>query len=76
MAHVDNVIIGLGVVAYEESLISGVRLWLAPVEDFAYTLGAVMLVPTLYTLLTPRKNRDTDRHGRAPHGRDRDGDLR
>lgn len=55
----DNVIIGLGVVAYDESLISGVRLWLAPLEDFAYTLGAVMLVPTLWTLLTrPRHDED------------------
>ncbi len=47
----DNVIVGLGIVAYDESLISGVRLGEAPIEDFAYAVGAVLLVPTLWTLL-------------------------
>ncbi|WP_062290468.1 lycopene cyclase domain-containing protein [Demequina phytophila] len=47
----DNVIVGLGIVAYDESLISGVRVGSAPLEDFSYTLGAVMLVPALWTWL-------------------------
>lgn len=47
----DNVIVGLGIVAYDDSLISGVRLWHAPIEDFAYALGAVMLIPALWTWL-------------------------
>ncbi|WP_062519271.1 lycopene cyclase domain-containing protein [Demequina silvatica] len=51
----DNLIVGLGIVAYDESLISGVRVGTAPVEDFAYTLGAVMLVPALWTWLSRKE---------------------
>ena len=40
----DNVIIGLGIVAYDESLISGLKLGLAPIEDFAYSLAAPLLI--------------------------------
>ncbi|WP_062464988.1 lycopene cyclase domain-containing protein [Demequina soli] len=47
----DNVIVGLGIVAYDESLVSGIRVGSAPLEDFSYTLGAVMLVPALWTRL-------------------------
>jgi len=45
----DNVIVGLGLVAYDDALISGIRVGSAPIEDFSYTLGAVMLVPALWT---------------------------
>lgn len=51
----DNVIVGLGIVAYDPALISGIRVGYAPVEDFSYTLGAVMLVPALWTWLGPRR---------------------
>lgn len=44
----DNVIIGTGIVAYDESLIAGVKLGYAPIEDFAYTLVALVLMPTLF----------------------------
>lgn len=47
----DNVIVGLDIVAYDDALISGVRLWRAPLEDFAYALGAVMLLPAVWTWL-------------------------
>jgi lycopene cyclase domain-containing protein len=40
----DNVIIGLGIVAYDESLISGIKIGLAPIEDFAYSLAAPLLI--------------------------------
>ncbi len=58
----DNVIVGTGIVAYDEALISGVRVGSAPIEDFSYTLGAVMLVPALWTWLAPRRPpaRDTE----------------
>ena len=46
----DNVIIGTGIVAYDESLLSGVLLGYAPIEDFAYTLVALVLVPSLFEL--------------------------
>ncbi len=51
----DNLIVGLGIVAYDESLISGVRVGVAPLEDFAYTVGAVMMVPALWTWLESRR---------------------
>ena len=50
----DNAIIGSGLVAYDRDLISGVMVGLAPVEDFAYTLAALMIVPALWHLFAPR----------------------
>lgn len=47
----DNVIVGLDLVAYDEAKILGLRVPNAPIEDFSYTLGAVMLVPALWTWL-------------------------
>ena len=44
----DNVIIGTGVVAYDAEKISGVKIGLAPIEDFAYTVLAIVLVPSLF----------------------------
>lgn len=40
----DNVIIGLGIVAYDETKISGIMVGLAPIEDFAYSLAAPILI--------------------------------
>ncbi len=45
----DNLIVGTGIVDYDESLISGVRMPVAPIEDLAYAIGAVLLVPALWT---------------------------
>jgi lycopene cyclase domain-containing protein len=50
----DNVLVGAGIVAYDPSRISGVRVGFAPVEDFAYAIAAVVLLPCLWSLLTPR----------------------
>ncbi|WP_062305351.1 lycopene cyclase domain-containing protein [Demequina subtropica] len=47
----DPLIVAAGIVDYDEALISGVRVAGAPIEDVAYALGTVMLVPTLWTLL-------------------------
>lgn len=47
----DNVMILAGLVGYDSELISGVFLGVAPVEDFAYAVAAVVLLPTLWTLL-------------------------
>ncbi|MEY4559251.1 MAG: hypothetical protein RLZ82_266 [Actinomycetota bacterium] len=40
----DNLIIGLGIVAYDETKISGIMVGLAPIEDFAYSLAAPILI--------------------------------
>jgi lycopene cyclase domain-containing protein len=59
----DNIIVGVGLVDYDEDLILGVRMPIAPVEDLAYTVGAVMLVPALWTWLAR-----LDRRPPAPSG--------
>ncbi|KAF2414366.1 lycopene cyclase [Microbacterium sp. B35-04] len=53
----DNLMIAAGLFTYPESLISGVRIGLAPIEDFAYPLCAAFLVPAVFTLLRARPRR-------------------
>jgi lycopene cyclase domain-containing protein len=50
----DNAIIGFGLVDYDPALISGVRLGFAPIEDFAYTVAALLIVPALWHMMEPR----------------------
>ena len=57
----DNVIIGTGLVAYDDSLISGVLIGIAPIEDFAYTVAALVLLPSVWELL----RRPAQRHNEA-----------
>jgi len=47
----DNIMIGVGLVAYEPSLISGAFVGIAPLEDFAYAIAAVIGLPSLWMLL-------------------------
>lgn len=60
----DNVLVGLGIVGYDPSRISGVTIGVAPLEDFAYAMAAVVLLPSLWTLLTPRPSRGAQRVSR------------
>jgi lycopene cyclase domain-containing protein len=53
----DNIMIGIGLVGYDRSLISGVFIGRAPLEDFAYTVAAVVLLPSLWTLLSRKRDR-------------------
>ncbi|HEY1529265.1 MAG TPA: lycopene cyclase domain-containing protein [Galbitalea sp.] len=53
----DNVLVGLGFVGYNRSLISGAFIGRAPLEDFAYTVAAVVLLPSLWTLLGRKRDR-------------------
>ena len=39
----DNLIILAGIVSYDESTLSGLKIFVAPIEDFAYTLVLVPL---------------------------------
>jgi lycopene cyclase domain-containing protein len=50
----DNVLVGLGIVGYDEALIVGLRIGVAPIEDFAYTVAAVVGLPSLWVLLRGR----------------------
>ena len=51
----DNVIIGLDIVAYDPEKVSGVFLGLAPIEDFAYTVVAVLAVSSIWHKMTGTK---------------------
>ncbi|GAB2488854.1 hypothetical protein GCM10027063_32860 [Promicromonospora xylanilytica] len=53
----DTVMIASGLFAYSDAHISGLRIGLAPVEDFAYPLAAVILLPALWTYLGSRRDR-------------------
>jgi len=47
----DNAIIGAGLVAYDESKILGFKIGLAPIEDFAYSIGVVLLATSIASLM-------------------------
>ena len=51
----DNLIVLFGIVGYDESLISGVKLGVAPIEDFSYTLVGLVLIPLAWELLGRKK---------------------
>ena len=50
----DNLIIASGIVDYDYEKTLGIRIFLAPIEDFAYTLVALVLVPSLFNYLRSR----------------------
>lgn len=50
----DNVLVGVHIVEYDPSRISGVLVAVAPIEDFCYAIAAAVLLPCLWSLLTPR----------------------
>ena len=47
----DNLMISVGLVAYDPTRITGLFIGVAPVEDFAYTVAAVVGLPSLWVLL-------------------------
>ena len=50
----DNILIAIGIVDYDPSRILGLRLGIAPIEDFAYPVAALVLLPALWYLLRRR----------------------
>ena len=46
----DNFIVGNSIVAYHAEKLVGAYLGVAPVEDFAYTIASVILVPAVWLL--------------------------
>lgn len=50
----DNVMIAVGLMTYSAARTSGVTLGLVPVEDFAYPLAALLLLPGLWLLARRR----------------------
>ena len=56
----DNVMIAVGLFDYSSAHISGIRIGEAPIEDFAYPLAAVIVLPALWSRLR-REDTDGDR---------------
>jgi lycopene cyclase domain-containing protein len=50
----DNVMVAVGLMTYSAAHTSGATLGLVPIEDFAYPLAALLLLPALW-LLTRRR---------------------
>jgi lycopene cyclase domain-containing protein len=53
----DNLMIALDLFTYPPEHLSGLRIGLAPLEDFSYPVCAAFLVPAVFALLT-RKERE------------------
>jgi len=51
----DNLMIAIGLFGYNPEHISGAFIGLAPVEDFAYTIAVVVLLPSIWHLIGIRK---------------------
>ena len=63
----DNVMIGVGLVAYDPARILGLRIGLAPIEDFAYPIAVALLLPALWTLLPARRAPGWNPDGHLQH---------
>ncbi|MGR0221691.1 lycopene cyclase domain-containing protein [Agromyces sp. ZXT2-6] len=50
----DSLIIGTGIVAYDDGQRSGVTIGLAPIEDFLYPLAGVLLLPAVWQVAVRR----------------------
>ena len=70
----DNIMIGVGLVAYDPALISSLFVGVAPLEDFAYPVAAALLLPALWVLLGADSGRRARREAPAtpPHAEGQD----
>ena len=50
----DNAMIAAGLMTYSEQAVSGARIGLVPVEDLAYPLAGLLLLPGLWILFRRR----------------------
>lgn len=52
----DNIMIAVGLFTYPPEHLSGIRVGLAPLEDFSYPLCAAFVVPAVFTLLSRERD--------------------
>lgn len=52
----DNIMISVGLVGYNPRTLLGIFVGVAPLEDFAYPIAALVLLPALWYLLRRRRN--------------------
>ncbi len=48
----DNLIIASGIVGYNKGKLLGIYIGVVPIEDFAYTVVAILLVPAIWKAMT------------------------
>ncbi len=60
----DSVMIGMELFHYDASHILGLKIGLAPIEDFAYPLAGVVALPGLWIWLTRKRNDASPRASR------------
>jgi lycopene cyclase domain-containing protein len=53
----DNFIVGSGIVAYNPESLSGTFIGFAPIEDFAYTFVAAVLIPLTWWWLGSKQSK-------------------
>jgi small toxic polypeptide LdrA/B/C/D len=54
----DTVMIATGLFAYSDAHLSGPRIGLAPIEDFAYPIAGVLLLAGLWNVIARRPDAD------------------
>jgi len=54
----DNLMIAVGLMTYAPHRVWGVSIGAAPIEDFAYPIAAVILLPALWSLFSRRSSDD------------------
>lgn len=55
----DSIIVGLGIVAYDPTKLTGIRIGLAPIEDFSYSILAACTLPTIWQLAGKWRKRES-----------------
>lgn len=58
----DNIMIGAGLFTYSAETLDGPMVGLAPLGDFAYPLGAAILLPAAWLLLTGDEAKEPPSH--------------
>lgn len=54
----DTVMIAADLFRFDESKLVGLHVGLAPIEDFAWPVAAVAVVPAVVLLMTPRRDEE------------------
>ena len=50
----DSLMIASELVTYDSVHLTGIYVWLTPIEDLAWPLAAVLVLPALWTVTAPR----------------------
>ncbi|MFJ6532202.1 lycopene cyclase domain-containing protein [Microbacterium sp. NPDC091662] len=62
----DTAMIASGLFHYAQDPLLGLRIGLAPIEDFAYPLAGALLLPAVWTAMRARRRTHDRRHDRRP----------